>query len=149
MPVHPEKAASPPATLPEIRAESDGQPVAGDRLQEASFQLTRAAVLAADDRKATNVVILAVGESSDLADYFVIATGQSRAQARAIAGAIRDRVATEWGRLPLRISGEQEGSWVLMDYGDVIVHILLPQERSYYNLEAFWGHVPRYILAVP
>ncbi|MGQ9866125.1 MAG: ribosome silencing factor [Pseudanabaenaceae cyanobacterium] len=145
--MHPEQAAPPPQILPEIRAESDGQPVAGDRLQEASFQLTRTAVLAADDRKATNIVILAVGESSDLADYFVIATGQSRAQARAIASAVRERVATEWERWPLRVSGEQEGSWVLMDYGDVIVHILLPQERNYYNLEAFWGHVPRYTLA--
>jgi ribosome-associated protein len=49
-------------------------------------------------------------------------------------------VDTVWQRLPLRTEGQAEGSWVLQDYGEVIVHILLPQEREFYNLEAFWGH---------
>ncbi|MCU0537003.1 MAG: ribosome silencing factor [Hydrococcus sp. Prado102] len=95
---------------------------------------------AADDRKAGDLVILKVTEVSYLSDYFVIATGFSKAQVRAISDAIEDKVAKEYDRHPLRTEGKMEGSWVLHDYGDVIVHIFLPQEREFYNLEAFWGH---------
>ncbi|MGC1395638.1 MAG: ribosome silencing factor [Coleofasciculaceae cyanobacterium] len=95
---------------------------------------------AADDRKAEEIVILRVAEVSYLADYFVIVTGFSRAQVRAIAQTIEQKVETQWQRLPVRTQGQSEGSWVVQDYGDVIVHILLPQEREFYNLEAFWGH---------
>lgn len=95
---------------------------------------------AADDRKAEEIVILRVAEVSYLADYFVIVTGFSRAQVRAISQTIEQKVETQWQRLPLRTQGQSEGSWVVQDYGDVIVHILLPQEREFYNLEAFWGH---------
>lgn len=95
---------------------------------------------AADDRKAEEIVILRVAEVSYLADYFVIVTGFSRAQVRAITQTIEQKVETQWQRLPVRTQGQSEGSWVVQDYGDVIVHILLPQEREFYNLEAFWGH---------
>lgn len=95
---------------------------------------------AADDRKAEEIVILRVAEVSYLADYFVIVTGFSRAQVRAISQTIEQKVESQWQRLPVRTQGQSEGSWVVQDYGDVIVHILLPQEREFYNLEAFWGH---------
>ncbi|MGB5962767.1 MAG: ribosome silencing factor [Coleofasciculaceae cyanobacterium] len=95
---------------------------------------------AADDRKAEEIVILRVAEVSYLADYFVIVTGFSRAQVRAITQTIEQKVESQWQRLPVRTQGQSEGSWVVQDYGDVIVHILLPQEREFYNLEAFWGH---------
>ena len=98
---------------------------------------------AADDRKGADIVLLKLGTVSYLADYFVIVTGFSSAQVRAIAGAIEDTVETELGRLPLRTEGQSEGSWVLMDYGDVIVHIFMPKEREFYGLEAFWGHAER------
>lgn len=95
---------------------------------------------AADERKGDNIVILRVNEVSYLADYFVIATGFSNAQVRAIARSIENKVACDWGRPLLKVEGKDEGSWVLQDYGDVIVHIFLPREREFYNLEAFWGH---------
>ena len=88
-------------------------------------------------------MILRVAEVSYLADYFVIVTGFSKAQVRAIAQSVEQKVETEWQRLPLRTQGQSEGSWVVQDYGDVIVHILLPQEREFYNLEAFWGHAEK------
>lgn len=94
----------------------------------------------ADDRKGGDILILRVGEVSYLADYFVIITGFSRTQVRAIAEAIETATAEQWQRYPLRREGKTESSWVVLDYGDVIVHILLPRERDYYNLEAFWGH---------
>jgi ribosome-associated protein len=64
-------------------------------------------------------------------------------QVRAIAQSIEDKVETELQRRPLRTEGKGEGSWVLQDYGDVIVHIMMPKEREFYNLEAFWVHAER------
>jgi ribosome-associated protein len=98
---------------------------------------------AASDRKAGDILVLKVADVSYLADYFVMLTGYSRVQVRAIAQAIEDKVETEWQRRPLRTEGKGEGNWVLQDYGDVIVHIMMPKEREFYNLEAFWVHAER------
>lgn len=74
-----------------------------------------------------------------LADYFVIAGGQTATQVRAIADAI-DESLSKLGLQPKSIEGKKEGRWVLMDYEDIIVHILQEKERSYYKLEQFWNH---------
>lgn len=108
-----------------------------------SLQLAIAAATAADERKAADITLMRVANVSTLADYFVIVTGFSKAQVRAIAGSVKDKVAEELQRTPIRTEGQSEGSWTLQDYGDVIVHILMPQEREFYNLEAFWGHAER------
>ena len=84
---------------------------------------------ACDDRKATDIRLIRVNEVSSLADWMVSAGGQSDVQVRAIARAVEDRLETEADLLPLRL-----------DYGDVIVHVLMPDERGYYDLEAFWSH---------
>jgi ribosome-associated protein len=97
----------------------------------------------ADDRKGVDISVLKVGEVSYLADYFVVVTGFSSVQVRAIARAIEDKVQEQHQRLPLRTEGQGDGSWVLQDYGDVIVHIFMPEEREFYNLEAFWGHAEK------
>ncbi|MEO6859934.1 MAG: ribosome silencing factor [Microcoleus sp.] len=101
------------------------------------------AAQAADDRKAVDIVLLRVAEVCYIADYFAIVTGFSNVQVRAISQAIADQVEEEWERLPLRTQGLSDASWVVMDYGDVIIHIMKPQEREFYNLEAFWGHADR------
>lgn len=111
--------------------------------QETSEGLAVTIAQAADDRKGGDILILKVADVTYLADYFVIVTGFSRAQVRAISQAIDEKVEKEWQRLPLRTEGVAESSWILQDYGEVIVHILLPQEREFYNLEAFWGHAER------
>ncbi|HEY9830337.1 MAG TPA: ribosome silencing factor [Stenomitos sp.] len=108
--------------------------------QDMSKGLALTIAEAADDRKAGDIVILRVAEVSYLADFFVIVTGYSKAQVRAISQAIEHKVEMEWERRSLRTEGVAESSWILQDYGEVIVHILLPQEREFYNLEAFWGH---------
>ena len=105
--------------------------------------LVETIVLAAEDRKAADIVILKVTDVSYLADYFIIATGFSRIQVRAIAEAIEEKVALICHQSPLRTEGKAEGNWTLLDYGDVIVHLFLAQEREFYNLEAFWGHAER------
>lgn len=110
---------------------------------EASRELAITIAQAASDRKAGDILLMRVAEVSYMADYFVIATGYSKVQVRAIAGAIEDKVAGEWQQRPLRTEGQAEGTWVLQDYGDVVVHIMMPTEREFYNLEAFWGHAER------
>lgn len=94
---------------------------------------------AADDRKGENIVLLNVEEMSFIADYFVIITGFSKAQLRAISDSIEDKMEKEFNKIPNRIEGKNDGNWILHDYGDVIVHIFSSKEREYYDLEAFWG----------
>ncbi|TCD57335.1 ribosome silencing factor [Synechococcus sp. BS55D] len=108
-----------------------------------SHQLAELAADACDDRKATDIEMIRVDEVSSLADWLVIAGGQSDVQVRAIARSVEDRLELEAGRLPLRKEGINEGRWALLDYGELIVHILQPGERGYYDLEAFWGHGER------
>ncbi|NJO78219.1 MAG: ribosome silencing factor [Cyanobacteria bacterium RM1_2_2] len=110
------------------------------RTDEDSYNLALTVAQAADDRKGINITLLRVADVSYLADYFVVITGFSSVQVRAIARSIEEKVETDWQQLPLRIEGQAEGNWVLIDYGDVIAHIFMPQEREFYNLEAFWGH---------
>ncbi len=108
-----------------------------------SYELAMLAAEAADDRKGEEIILMKVGEVTVLADYFVVITGFSKVQVRAIAASIEDKILEKMNRRPLRSEGLSEGTWVLEDYGDVIIHVLMPQERERYDLEAFWGHAPR------
>jgi ribosome-associated protein len=102
--------------------------------------LARLAAEACDDRKAVDIRLIRVEDVSSLADWFVICSGLSDVQVRAIARSVEDRLAEEAHRLPLRREGQREGRWLLLDYGELIVHVLTPQERHFYDLEAFWRH---------
>lgn len=113
---------------------------------DASEKLARIIADAGSERKAGDILLLKLADVSYLADYFVMMTGYSRVQVRAIATAIEDKIKTELERRPLRTEGKAEGSWILQDYGDVIVHIMMPKEREFYNLEAFWIHAERILL---
>ena len=116
-----------------------------------SEALARLAADACDDRKAVDIRLIRVEDVSSLADWFVICSGLSDVQVRAIARSVEDRLEQEAHRLPLRREGQQEGRWLLLDYGELIVHVLTPQERHFYDLESFWRHGEqhRYIPAVP
>ncbi len=116
--------------------------------EDTSRRLALTIAQAAADRKAGDILVLRVEEVSYLADYFVMGTGYSRVQVRAIAQAIKGGVEIALNRLPIRSEGENDGSWVLLDYGDAIVHIMMPREREFYNLEAFWGHAETVELAL-
>lgn len=108
-----------------------------------TLKLTSTIVNAALELKGDNIVVIKVSEVSYLADYFVIITGYSHVQVRAISQAIAQKVEQEKQIYPLGIEGQKESSWILMDYADVIVHILKPEERDFYHLEAFWGHAEK------
>ena len=107
--------------------------------EELALQVAKAA----EDKKAQDITLLKVSDVSYLADYFVIVTGFSRTQLNAIAESIEEQIEEKFNLQPIRVSGKREGNWVVQDYGDVIVHSFLPEEREYYNLEAFWGHADR------
>ncbi len=97
------------------------------------------------EKKAKELVILNVKEVSAFADYFLIMSGTSDRQVRAIADAIQENLKLA-GILPLGIEGEAAGQWILMDYDDVIIHIFLETIRSFYDLERLWTEAPRMLV---
>jgi ribosome-associated protein len=102
----------------------------------------RVAAAAALDKKAFDLDILAVGKLTSIADYFVLASASNERQAAAIADAIVDRLKEELGVKPLLVEGTTPGRWVLLDFGDFIVHIFTEDVRRFYGLERLWGDAP-------
>jgi ribosome-associated protein len=106
------------------------------------------AARAAEEKKGGDIVLLEVSQVSTLADYFLLVSGYSLTQVRAIARAIEEQVWDEWQQAPRRIEGQESGSWVLIDYADLIVHVLMQEERDYYGLESFWAQANRVDLPI-
>jgi len=96
----------------------------------------------AADRKAIDIVSLDLREIIGYTDYFVICTGRTDRQTKAIADAIHEGMKADHNVLPRRVEGKTEARWILMDYLDVIVHIFTPEAREYYRLEQLWGEAP-------
>jgi ribosome-associated protein len=92
---------------------------------------------AADDKKAKDIVLIAVEAVSSVADYFMVCTGTSTTQVKAIADSVAEGMEREGFPLP-RIEGNREGRWILQDYGTVVVHVMLDEEREFYSLERLW-----------
>ena len=102
----------------------------------------RLAAAAALDKKAFDLDVLSVGELTSIADYFVLATATNERQAAAIADNILDQLKTQMGVKPLLVEGASPGRWILLDYGDFIVHIFTEDVRRFYGLERLWGDAP-------
>ena len=96
----------------------------------------------ASDRKALDIVQLDLRGIVGYADYFVICTGRTDRQTKAIHDAIYEGMKSEHGQLPQRVEGLPQAHWILMDYLDVIVHVFTPETRAYYRLEQLWGEAP-------
>ncbi len=103
----------------------------------------KTAARAADEKAATDVVVLEVGPVLALCEYFVIASGSNPRQVRAIAEEIEASVGENGGPKPLRVEGLNDRQWILLDYGDLVVHVFLEETRAYYDLERLWADVPR------
>ena len=99
--------------------------------------LARKLVDVLSDRQAEDVVLFDIRQVADFTDYFVIATALNARHMRALIAAFETDLARE-GVRPLRREGEDDSGWVLVDYGDVIVQLFAPEERSFYNLEGLW-----------
>ena len=126
--------ASQPARRPGLPARD----VPSTMSDQDALALAHRVVSLAEDKKASDIVLLGVGALTSLADYFVICTGGSERQLGAIADGIEDGLREE-GVRPIGREGNAATHWVLMDYGAVIVHVFAEPERDYYQLEKLWS----------
>ena len=107
------------------------------------LQWTLAAARAADDKLGIDIVVIDVGAVLSITQYFLIVSGRNSRQVRAIAEEIEEQLFLGDGPKPLRIEGRDEYQWLLMDYGDFIVHVFDTESREYYDLERLWSDQPR------
>ncbi len=105
-------------------------------------KLQKIAVAALEDIKAKDIEVLNTSKISDLFDRVIIATGDSNRHVKSLARNVHDK-AKEAGAQVIGIEGEESGEWVLVDLGDIVVHVMQPVVRSYYNLEELWKVVPK------
>ena len=106
-----------------------------------SLQLAELAASAADDKSATDIVLIDVQSRLSLTDYFVVATASNPRQVRAITDAVEEKLAAAGAKVTRR-EGTDEGKWVLLDFSDVIVHIQDIEARDYYDLPRLWRDCP-------
>jgi ribosome-associated protein len=107
-----------------------------------SEEKVRLMAAVADAVRAADIIALDLRGLTIIADFFLICTGKSSIQIRAIADRIEEKL-RERGLRKLRIEGYQEATWILMDYGDVVAHIMAEEQRAFYNLEGFWSGAAR------
>ena len=107
-----------------------------------SIELAARIAAYADDRKAHDIVELDLRSVVDYTDYFVICSGGSDRQVRAISEAIAMGTKADLGIVPRRVEGATQAQWILMDYLDVVVHVFVQEVREFYALERLWGEVP-------
>jgi ribosome-associated protein len=113
-------------------------PTTGDPSKDKALECARAAI----DKKAENLKVLDLTQISGFTDFFVIGSGMSDRQVQAIADSV-EAAMVGMGHEPLSIEGYADGRWILMDFGDVVVHIFLDALREYYDLENLWTDAPR------
>ena len=113
----------------------------GKQLEQSRQQAITSARVA-DEMRGQDVTVLELSAITPIADYFVVATATSPRQARAIAEEIHQNL-KKAGSLRLGVEGEETSSWILQDYGDVVVHVFTPEARKLYDLENLWGDAPR------
>ena len=106
----------------------------------------RAAIEAAQEKKASDLVVLDLRGLASFTDFFLLATGNTNRQLKTIADAIEEELGKK-GFKPNHVEGYPHGDWVLMDYMDFIVHVFTPRSREYYNLERLWGDAERLAIA--
>tara|TARA_Y100001968_G_scaffold327922_1_gene373997 strand:+ start:1484 stop:1840 length:357 start_codon:yes stop_codon:yes gene_type:complete len=105
-----------------------------------SGELAELAAEACDDRKAQDIQLIRVDEVSFITDWILITEGLSDVQVKAIIRSVEDKLVKEANIFPIRKEGVNEAKWALLDYGNLIVHVFQPNERRYYQLEAFWSN---------
>lgn len=103
---------------------------------------------AALDKKAYDLVVLETGKLTSIADYFVLCSGRSDTQVQAIAEAVQEQLARHGAR-PISLEGIERAQWVLLDYGDLVVHVFQVPVRQFYDLDRLWAKAPRVELPEP
>ena len=100
------------------------------------------AARAIDDKKGSDIVIQEVGKLLNVTDYFVICTAANNRRADSIYEEVEERLRKEAGVKPISVEGVEDGKWILLDYGQIVVHVFLPEQREYYRLEQLWDEAP-------
>lgn len=108
-----------------------------DNTKEIAKEIAKLAYDALDDKKAEDIKVIEIGDISVIADYFVIANGTNSSQVQALVDNVEEVLGRK-GYHPKRIEGVRSASWILMDYGDVVVHIFSQEDRLFYDLERIW-----------
>lgn len=108
-----------------------------------SEQLVTTVIQLLEDAKAADILSLDVRALTSVTDFLVICTGRSNRHTRSIGDNLAERLKLEYGVRPFSVTGTETGEWVLVDIGDVVAHIMLPEPRAYYNLEKLWGYQPQ------
>jgi ribosome-associated protein len=107
------------------------------------IELARAAARGAEDKQAEDIVVMDLRGLSSIADYFVICSGTSLPHLKAIHREIFEQLAKEHASKPRTTEGVAESQWLILDYGDVIVHVMHSEKRLFYALEDLWNDAPR------
>ena len=107
-----------------------------------SLELARRIAALAQEKLAEDVVILDMRSECTFTDYFVIATGRNQRQTAAIWDGVHEKLKQEGRHVPRTVDGVREGTWILADYLDVVLHVFTPEAREYYKLEDLWGDLP-------
>ena len=132
--------------MPTVSTAPDG---GSDRLSRLpSWQRALECTRSALDRKAYDLVVLDTAKLTSIADYFVLCSGRSDTQVQAIADAVREHLAS-LGVRPLAVEGYERGQWILLDFGDVVVHVFYHPVREFYDIESLWIDAPRLKIVVP
>jgi ribosome-associated protein len=113
------------------------------RQSETALQRALLAARTAEDNRGNNIVVLDMRELTRMFDYFVVASGASRRQLHAMSEEIDHALEDRMGDRRLGIEGYQESRWILLDYGDVVVHLFEPETRQYYAIEELWAQAKR------
>jgi ribosome-associated protein len=113
-----------------------------------ALDLVKVAALAADSKGGEDLVALDVSGPLPLTDAFLLVTGRNERNVVAVAGEIEDKM-IEAGAKPLRREGRQEGRWILLDFGDIVVHVFHEEDRMYYSLERLWRDCPVISIELP
>jgi ribosome-associated protein len=130
------------AARPAVRVEPVAPPAPPRPERDEARERAAAAVQGGLDKKAEDVLVLDVRNLSGVADYFVLMSADSERQAGAVADAVDEKV-TALGAIRLGVEGRGGGGWVLLDFGDVVVHVMDPETRKFYDLEGLWADAPR------
>ena len=102
-------------------------------------ELAMIAAKALDEKKGKEISVIKITDLTTIADYFIIASGTSNTQINALSGAVEKALQEQAGEDPLRREGYRDGTWVLLDYGCIVVHIFSQEAREFYSLERLWG----------
>ena len=116
---------------------------ARSRQKTTAIQRALLAAKVAQDNRGTNIVVLDMRELTSVFDYFVLANGTSRRQLHAMSEEIDHALEDRMGDRRLGIEGYEESRWILLDYGDVVVHLFEPETREFYAIEELWGDAKR------